>query len=276
MGSFLFAGPTGVGKTEVARQLARSLGIEFVRFDMSEYMEKHAVSRLVGAPPGYVGYDEGGLLTEAINKTPYCVLLLDEIEKAHPDLMNILLQVFDNASLTDANGRTANFQNVTVIMTSNAGAREVSKSELGIAPAKNDTRSLEAIKRYFSPEFLNRLDGIIQFQSLSEERLVQVVGKFIVELEEQLKPKNVHLKVTERAKNYLFKKSYDPVYGARPMARAIDQMIKKPLVEEILFGKLENGGTVTVDEKEGNLVFDYKELPKSASPEKPTKVGIKS
>lgn len=262
MGSFLFAGPTGVGKTEVARQLARSLGIQFVRFDMSEYMEKHTVSRLVGAPPGYVGYDEGGLLTEAINKNPYCVLLLDEIEKAHPDLMNILLQVFDNASLTDANGRTASFQNVTVIMTSNAGARDVAKSELGIVPSKTDTRSLEAIKRLFSPEFLNRLDGIIQFQALSEDRLIQVVGKFIVELEEQLKPKNVHLKVTEKAKQHLFKKSFDPAYGARPMARAIDQMIKKPLVDEILFGKLEHGGQVTVDELNGELTFEYKDLPK--------------
>lgn len=257
MGSFLFAGPTGVGKTEVAKQLARALGIQFVRFDMSEYMEKHTVSRLVGAPPGYVGYDEGGLLTEAINKNPYCVLLLDELEKAHPDLMNILLQVFDNASLTDSNGRTASFQNVTVIMTSNAGAREVAKSELGIVPSKNDTRSLEAIKRLFSPEFLNRLDGIIQFQSLSEERLIQVVGKFVVELEEQLKAKNVKLKVTDRAKEFIFKKSYDPAYGARPMARAVDQMIKKPLVDEILFGKLEHGGAVTVDLRDGELKFDY-------------------
>lgn len=257
MGSFLFAGPTGVGKTEVAKQLARILGIQFIRFDMSEYMEKHTVSRLVGAPPGYVGYDEGGLLTESINKNPYSVLLLDEIEKAHPDLMNILLQVMDNATLTDANGRTANFQNVTIIMTSNAGARDIARPELGIIPSKTDTRSLEAIKRVFSPEFLNRLDSIVQFESLNEDVLLQIIGKFILQLEEQLRPKNVSLKVTEAAKKWIYKKAYDPAYGARPMVRALEQHIKKPLVDELLFGKLENGGSVTVDEKGDKLVFNY-------------------
>ncbi len=223
MGSFLFAGPTGVGKTEVAKQLASLMGVQFVRFDMSEYMEKHTVSRLVGAPPGYVGYDEGGLLTEAITKNPYCVLLLDEIEKAHPDLMNILLQVMDNAVLTDANGRTANFQNVTLIMTSNAGARDNAKSELGIIPSKVDTRSVDAIKRQFAPEFLNRLDAIVQFSGLNDSVLMQVVGKFILELEEQLRPKKVTLKISESAREWIFKSTYDPAYGARPMARAIDQ-----------------------------------------------------
>lgn len=260
MGSFLFSGPTGVGKTEVAKQLASQMGVQFLRFDMSEYMEKHTVSRLVGAPPGYVGYDEGGLLTESITKNPYCVLLLDEIEKAHPDLMNILLQVMDNAVLTDANGRTANFQNVTLIMTTNAGARDNAKSELGIMPAKVDTRSLEAIKRQFAPEFLNRLDGVIQFNNLNEKILLQVVGKFILELEEQLRPKNVKLKVSEAAREWVFKTSYDPAYGARPMARAIDQHLKKPLVDELLFGKLEKGGSVSVDldANKTGLKFDIK------------------
>ncbi len=266
MGSFLFAGPTGVGKTEVAKQLAARMGVQFLRFDMSEYMEKHTVSRLVGAPPGYVGYDEGGLLTESITKNPYCVLLLDEIEKAHPDLMNILLQVMDNAVLTDANGRVANFQNVTLIMTTNAGARDNTKSELGIIPSAKDTRSVEAIKNQFAPEFLNRLDAIIQFGSLNETILLQVIGKFIVELEEQLRPKNVTIKVSEEARKWILKSSYDPAYGARPMARAIDQHIKKPLVDELLFGKLENGGVVAIDldQKKTALKFEIKPATKKA------------
>lgn len=253
IGSFLFAGPTGVGKTEVSRQLAHFLGNQFLRFDMSEYMEKHTVSRLVGAPPGYVGYEEGGLLTEAVTKSPYSVVLLDEIEKAHPDLYNILLQVMDNGTLTDAHGKTADFRQVTLIMTTNAGAADAQKSSVGIG-AKNDgtnaelaERSFDAIKRTFTPEFINRLDSIVQFGRLPEEVILQVVRKFLHELEKQLGKKKIHITASPAAEQWLVKKGFDPLYGARPLARTIDESVKKPLVDEILFGKLERGGKVRID-----------------------------
>ena len=246
IGSYLFAGPTGVGKTEVAKQLSEILGIEFLRFDMSEYMEKHAVSRLVGAPPGYVGYEEGGLLTDAIVKNPHCVLLIDEIEKAHPDLINILLQVMDSGRLTDSNGRTADFQNVILIMTSNAGAFEAAKGTLGLVPDKTSAISLDAIKRTFRPEFLNRLDAIVEFHPLDKPLLLQVIRKFISELEAQLLKKTISMEVYPDAVEWLFEKGYDPAYGARPFARVIDENIKRRLVDDILFGKLQNGGRVTV------------------------------
>lgn len=246
IGSFLFAGPTGVGKTEVAKQLAKYLGNELVRFDMSEYMEKHAVARLVGAPPGYVGFEEGGLLTEAINKTPYAVLLLDEMEKAHPDIANVLLQVMDNGLLTDSNGKSVDFRNVILIMTSNAGAREVAKQSIGIQMDLAQDRSKEAIKNTFSPEFINRLDAVINFAQLSRENILLVVDKFLKELSEQLKEKKVSIEVDDSARNWLLKKGYEPAYGARPMARTIDEYVKKPLVDELLFGQLSRGGKVSV------------------------------
>jgi ATP-dependent Clp protease ATP-binding subunit ClpA len=252
IGSYLFAGPTGVGKTEVSKQLAEMMGISFLRFDMSEYMEKHAVSRLVGAPPGYVGYEEGGLLTDAVTKNPHCVLLIDEVEKAHPDLVNILLQVMDSGKLTDSNGRPADFQNVILIMTSNAGAFESSKGSLGLMPEKSSAMSLEAIKRTFRPEFLNRLDAIVEFQPLDKPLLIQVVRKFISELEAQLLKKSISMEVYPEAVEWLFEKGYDPAYGARPFARMIDEHIKRRLVDDILFGKLSHGGKVTVNVGEPN------------------------
>lgn len=248
VGSYLFAGPTGVGKTEVSKQLAEILGNRFLRFDMSEYMEKHSVARLVGAPPGYVGYEEGGLLTDAINKSPYAVLLLDEIEKAHPDIYNILLQVMDNGTLTDSNGRTADFRQVILIMTTNAGTREGLKRTIGItseSPAQSQKR-LDAVKEIFTPEFINRLDSIVLFEELSEEVLLNVVRKFVGELTSQLLKKKIQLVVEEEALKWLQKKGYDPNYGARPLARTIDEYLKKPLVDEILFGSLEQGGEVRV------------------------------
>lgn len=266
MGSYLFAGPTGVGKTEVTRQLAKYLGNELIRFDMSEYMEKHTVARLVGSPPGYVGYEEGGLLTEQVSQHPYSVVLLDEIEKAHPDLLNILLQVMDHGTLTDPHGKVADFRNTIIIMTTNAGARESSKGSIGINPVPTDKISDEAIKRTFSPEFLNRIDAIIHFAPLSEEVVLRVVDKFIMEAAEQLKAKNVSLSVTEKARQWLLKKGFDPKYGARPMARTIDDHLKGPLVDELLFGKLENGGTAMVDCKKDELVFTF---------DKKTKLPIK-
>ncbi len=247
IGSYLFAGPTGVGKTEVSKQLAELMGVPFLRFDMSEYMEKHAVSRLVGAPPGYVGYEEGGLLTEAVNKNPYCVLLMDEIEKAHPDLINILLQVMDSAKLTDSNGKAADFSNAIVIMTSNAGAHEAAKGGLGINPDRGSQISMDAIKKAFRPEFLNRLDAIVEFKNLEKPILIKVVSKFIGELASQLHPKKIDLEVTEAAIDWLFEKGHDPAYGARPFARTVDEYLKKPLVDDILFGQLVKGGKVRVD-----------------------------
>lgn len=257
MGSFLFAGPTGVGKTELAKQLSFALGNHFHRFDMSEYMEKHAVSRLVGAPPGYVGYEDGGHLTDAVTQHPHAVLLMDEIEKAHPDLINILLQVMDNGKLTDTNGKTADFRNVTLILTTNAGAREISKNAIGIHSGTGENYSVDAIKAAFSPEFINRLDGIVQFAHLSEDVIIKVVDKFVIEYQEQLRTKKVELDVTPAAKKFLMTKGYDKAYGARPMSRAIHEHLKKPLVDEILFGKLVDGGKVKADYKNNKMIFTY-------------------
>lgn len=257
MGSFLFAGPTGVGKTELAKQLAFALGIHFHRFDMSEYMEKHAVSRLVGAPPGYVGYEDGGLLTDAVTQHPHSVVLMDEIEKAHPDLINILLQVMDHGKLTDTNGKTADFRNVTLILTTNAGAREMSKNAIGLHNPTSSNYSMDAIKASFSPEFINRLDSVVQFGHLAEEIVMKVVDKFIIEYQEQLRTKNVEIEVSPAAKKFLMQKGYDRAYGARPMARTIHEHLKKPLVDEILFGKLSEGGKVKVDFKKEKLTFQF-------------------
>jgi ATP-dependent Clp protease ATP-binding subunit ClpA len=259
IGSFLFAGPTGVGKTEVSRQLARVMGIELVRFDMSEYMERHTVSRLIGAPPGYVGFDQGGLLTEAITKHPHAVLLLDEIEKAHPDVYNLLLQVMDHGTLTDTNGRKTDFRNVVIIMTTNAGADRISRASIGFTRQDHTSDAMEVIKRVFSPEFRNRLDAIIQFNSLDPTTIAHVVDKFLVELEGQLDTKRVTLDVDAEARTWLAEKGHDPVMGARPMGRLIQDRIKRPLAEEVLFGKLEKGGHVSVTVKDGELVIEVEE-----------------
>ncbi|MGZ8271961.1 MAG: ATP-dependent Clp protease ATP-binding subunit ClpA, partial [Methylophilus sp.] len=262
IGSFLFSGPTGVGKTEVAKQLAYIMGIELLRFDMSEYMERHAVSRLIGAPPGYVGFDQGGLLTEAITKQPYCVLLLDEIEKAHPDIFNILLQVMDHGTLTDNNGRKADFRNVTIIMTTNAGAENMSKSSIGFTNAKDVSDEAADIKRFFSPEFRNRLDATVSFSALNQDIIIRVVDKFLMQLEDQLHEKKVDVTFSDALKAYLGKKGFDPLMGARPMARLIQDTIRKALADELLFGRLSNGGTVHVDindKDEIKLVFKEEE-----------------
>jgi ATP-dependent Clp protease ATP-binding subunit ClpA len=255
-GAFLFAGPTGVGKTEVTRQLAHNLGVELIRFDMSEYMESHTVSRLIGAPPGYVGYDQGGLLTEAITKQPHAVLLLDEIEKAHPDVFNLLLQVMDHGTLTDNNGRKADFRHVVLVMTSNAGAHEMSRSSMGFTKQDHQTDGMESIKRTFSPEFRNRLDGIIQFKALSEEAILRVADKAVLELEMLLQDKHVTLEVDDEARQWLAEHGYDVQMGARPMARLVQEKIKRPLADELLFGKLANGGHVKVVLREGELALD--------------------
>ena len=247
IGNFLFSGPTGVGKTEVARQLAYILGIELIRIDMSEYMERHAVSRLIGAPPGYVGFDQGGLMTEAVNKQPYCVLLLDEIEKAHPDIFNILLQVMDHGSLTDSNGRKTDFRNVTLIMTTNAGAESLSKTSMGFTQSKKMGDEQAEIKRLFTPEFRNRLDATVSFAPLSHEVILKVVDKFLMQLEDQLHEKKVDATFTDSLKLYLAKNGFDPSMGARPMSRLIQDTIRKALADELLFGKLTNGGNVTID-----------------------------
>ena len=259
IGSFLFAGPTGVGKTEVTRQLARIMGIELVRFDMSEYMERHTVSRLVGAPPGYVGFDQGGLLTEAITKHPHAVLLLDEIEKAHPDVFNLLLQVMDHGTLTDNNGRKADFRNVVLIMTTNAGAEQMSRSSIGFTKQDHSTDGMEVIKRMFTPEFRNRLDAIVQFDSLGRETIGSVVDKFVFELEAQLADKKVTFEISDAAREWIGDQGYDSKMGARPMARIIQEHIKRPLAEELLFGELVNGGHVLIDlAKEGKgLSFSF-------------------
>ena len=246
VGCFLFAGPTGVGKTEVSRQLARTLGIELVRFDMSEYMERHTVSRLIGAPPGYVGFDQGGLLTEAITKNPHCVLLLDEVEKAHPDVFNLLLQVMDHGTLTDNNGRKADFRHVVLIMTTNAGAESLSKRSIGFNEQDQTTDAMEAIKRLFTPEFRNRLDSIVQFGALPEDVIEQVVHKFIAELQAQLDDRKVSIELDESAMRWLAKRGYDKTMGARPMARLMQEAIKRPLADAILFGNLSGGGSVLV------------------------------
>ena len=249
VGNFLFAGPTGVGKTEVTRQLAIALGIEFIRFDMSEYMERHTVSRLIGAPPGYVGFDQGGLLTEAISKHPHAVLLLDEIEKAHPDVFNLLLQVMDHGTLTDNNGRKADFRKVIIVMTTNAGAADMARSSIGFTQQDNATDGMEAIKRLFSPEFRNRLDAVIQFNGLDESTIERVVEKLLVEFEAQLEAKRVVVHMEDAARSWVAHKGYDPKMGARPMARVIQEHIKRPLAEELLFGKLVDGGQVRISVK---------------------------
>jgi ATP-dependent Clp protease ATP-binding subunit ClpA len=259
VGSFLFAGPTGVGKTEVARQVAMNLNVEFMRFDMSEYMEKHAVARLIGAPPGYIGFDQGGLLTDTVRKHPYSVLLLDEIEKAHPDLFNILLQVMDHATLTDNNGKKADFRNVIMMMTSNAGSREMSSATIGFGdPSKDASRKgKRAVERYFSPEFRNRLDGIISFNGLTPEIMEQIVDKFMTEFAVQLTPKKVELAYTDAVRTWMATKGYDPQYGARPLGRVLQTEIKDALADQILFGRLVKGGKVKIDLKEDKLIFEY-------------------
>nr|WP_217703212.1 ATP-dependent Clp protease ATP-binding subunit ClpA [Celeribacter sp. HF31] len=253
IGNYLFAGPTGVGKTEVAKQLADSLGVELLRFDMSEYMEKHAVSRLIGAPPGYVGFDQGGLLTDGVDQHPHCVLLLDEIEKAHPDVYNILLQVMDNGKLTDHNGRTVDFRNVILIMTSNAGASEQAKEAIGFGRDRREGEDTAAIERTFTPEFRNRLDAVVSFGPLPKEVILQVVEKFVLQLEAQLMDRNVHIELTRPAAEWLADKGYDDKMGARPLGRVIQEHIKKPLAEELLFGKLSKGGVVKVGVKDGDI-----------------------
>ena len=263
IGNYLFAGPTGVGKTEVAKQLADTLGVELLRFDMSEYMEKHAISRLIGAPPGYVGFDQGGLLTDGVDQHPHCVLLLDEIEKAHPDVYNILLQVMDHGKLTDHNGRTVDFRNVILIMTTNAGAAEQAKSAIGFGWDRREGEDTAAIERTFSPEFRNRLDAVISFGPLSKAVILQVVDKFVLQLEAQLMDRNVMIELTKPAAEWLAEKGYDDRMGARPLARVIQEYIKKPLAEELLFGKLAKGGLVKVGMKDGKLDLKYE------APEKP-------
>jgi ATP-dependent Clp protease ATP-binding subunit ClpA len=267
IGSFLFSGPTGVGKTEVAKQLAFIMGIELIRFDMSEYMERHAVSRLIGAPPGYVGFDQGGLLTEAISKKPHAVLLMDEIEKAHPDVFNVLLQVMDHGTLTDNNGRKADFRNVVIIMTTNAGAETLNKATIGFATKREQGDEMADIKRLFTPEFRNRLDAIINFRSLDEEIILRVVDKFLLELEGQLAEKKVEVTFTDKLRAHLAKKGFDPLMGARPMQRAIQDTIRRALADELLFGRLTEGGRLTVDiDDKGEALLDIQPPKKSDKP----------
>jgi ATP-dependent Clp protease ATP-binding subunit ClpA len=266
IGSFLFAGPTGVGKTEVTRQLAKIMGIELLRFDMSEYMERHTVSRLIGAPPGYVGFDQGGLLTEEINKHPHAVVLLDEIEKAHPDVFNLLLQVMDHGTLTDTNGRKADFRNVILIMTTNAGAELMARPSIGFTQQDHATDGMEMIKKTFTPEFRNRLDAIVQFKSLDATTISHVVDKFLYELENQLAEKKVIMHVDEEARQWLAEHGYDEKMGARPMARIIKENIKKPLAEELLFGQLANGGNVEVTVEDGKIKFELENIPEIVRP----------
>ncbi len=269
IGNYLFAGPTGVGKTEVAKQLASTLGVELLRFDMSEYMEKHAVSRLIGAPPGYVGFDQGGMLTDGVDQHPHCVLLLDEIEKAHPDVYNILLQVMDHGKLTDHNGRQVDFRNVILIMTTNAGAADMQKAAIGFGREKREGEDTAAIERTFTPEFRNRLDAVISFAPLARETIMQVVEKFVLQLEAQLMDRNVHIELTPEAAQWLGEKGYDDKMGARPLGRVIQEHIKKPLAEELLFGRLTKGGVVRVAVKDGAIELQIEE------PQKPRLTGQK-
>ena len=270
IGSYLFSGPTGVGKTEVAKQLAAIMGVEFLRFDMSEYMERHTVSRLIGAPPGYVGFDQGGLLTDGVDQHPHCVLLLDEIEKAHADLFNILLQVMDHGKLTDHNGKKIDFRNVVLIMTTNAGASDAAKEAIGFGRGKREGEDEEAIKKLFTPEFRNRLDATIAFAPLSRATIDKVVEKFVLELEAQLADRDVTFDLTPEATRWLGEKGYDDAFGARPLARVIQENLKKPLADEILFGALKDGGTVRVllDREKDKLAFEF--IPaKDAKPRAP-------
>lgn len=260
IGSFLFSGPTGVGKTEVTRQLAHTLGVELIRFDMSEYMERHTVSRLIGAPPGYVGYDQGGLLTEEVNKHPHAVLLLDEIEKAHPDVFNLLLQVMDHGTLTDNNGRKADFRNIIIVMTTNAGAQQISRSSIGFSHQDHSTDDLREIERLFTPEFRNRLDAIVRFNPLSKDVIAKIVDKELLQIESQLLDKNVTLKVDALAKEWLADNGYDSKMGARPLARLMQDEIKRGMADELLFGKLMNGGSVLISARDGKLVFDIQSM----------------
>jgi ATP-dependent Clp protease ATP-binding subunit ClpA len=264
IGSFLFSGPTGVGKTEVAKQLAYILGIELIRFDMSEYMERHAVSRLIGAPPGYVGFDQGGLLTEAVTKKPHSVLLLDEIEKAHPDVFNVLLQVMDHGSLTDNNGRKADFRNVILIMTTNAGAETMNKATIGFTSKREQGDEMADIKRLFTPEFRNRLDAIVNFRALDEEIILRVVDKFLLQLESQLGEKKVDVTFTDALRRHLAKTGFDPLMGARPMQRLIQDTVRRALADELLFGRLVDGGRLKVDVDEaGKVLLDIRPPRKS-------------
>ena len=274
IGAYLFSGPTGVGKTEVARQLAMTMGVELVRFDMSEYMERHSVSRLIGAPPGYVGFEQGGLLTDAIDQQPHCVLLLDEIEKAHPDLFGILLQVMDHGKLTDNNGKAIDFRNVVLIMTTNAGAAELAKPAIGFERGVREGDDIEAIEKMFTPEFRNRLDNIIGFSNLSPDVMGRVVDKFVMELEVQLSERNVTIELSEAAREWLAKKGYDRLFGARPLSRVIQEYVKGPLSEELLFGKLVNGGIAKVDVEDGLISFEFPEPP--AKPKRPKKPKAKA
>jgi ATP-dependent Clp protease ATP-binding subunit ClpA len=263
IGSFLFSGPTGVGKTEAAKQLAYIMGVDLIRFDMSEYMERHAVSRLIGAPPGYVGFDQGGLLTEAITKKPHCVLLLDEIEKAHPDIFNVLLQVMDHGTLTDNNGRKADFRNVIIIMTTNAGAETMNKATIGFTNPREAGDEMADIKRLFTPEFRNRLDAIVSFKPLDEQVILRVVDKFLLQLEQQLAEKKVEVTFTDTLRKHLAKKGFDPLMGARPMQRLIQDTIRRALADELLFGRLTDGGRLTVDLHEsGEVLLDIAPLPR--------------
>ena len=275
IGSYLFSGPTGVGKTEVARQLASTLGVELLRFDMSEYMERHTVSRLLGAPPGYVGYDQGGLLTDGVDQHPHCVLLLDEIEKAHPELFNILLQVMDNGALTDANGKRVDFRNVILIMTTNAGAADAAKESIGFGRGKREGEDEEAIKKLFTPEFRNRLDATIPFAPLSKDVIERVVDKFVLQLEGQLSDRNVDIKLSPAARTWLGERGYDPDFGARPLGRVIQENLKMPMAEELLFGKLKKGGSVKVDvdpDDKDKLAFEYiEDVPKRKPPKRTPK-----
>jgi len=260
IGSYLFTGPTGVGKTELVRQLSSVLSVELLRFDMSEYMERHTVSRLIGAPPGYVGFDQGGLLTDGVDQNPYSIVLLDEIEKAHPDIFNILLQVMDHGTLTDQNGRKVDFRNTIIILTTNAGAADLAKPALGFNRSERIGEDTDAIEKLFNPEFRNRLDSIISFNALPDSVIEKVVEKFILELESQLDNKNVYINISSQAAQWLGKKGYDQNMGARPLARLIQEKVKKPIAEEILYGVLEKGGTVNVTLKKDELDFSYKAL----------------